>query len=98
MNRTILTIALIALLTGCTSIRDYSTLMLYRAQGKVLVTVLSPCAPSVPDKPALVMEWVREKDIGKMTVLCDTSCNCKMVRAVSARRIAGASAAKGGVR
>jgi len=83
-TRILCIITLIAL-TSCASIRDYSTLALYQAQGKVLLVVASPCAPGAPGKPALVMQWVRERDIGKMTVACDAECNCKLVKLVKVR-------------
>lgn len=75
-------VALLLILAGCTSMRDYSTLLLYQAEGKVLLFARAPCATasSHSDKPAMVSEWVREKDINKMVVLCDNECNCRLVK------------------
>lgn len=84
-----LAILLALTLTGCAntraywsgaSVRDISTIMLYRAQHKVLVFMPVPCAQVAPTKPAMVVEWVREKDIAEMVVVCDPDCNCKLVK------------------
>jgi len=78
MTRIPLTALIAIALAGCGTVRDYATLTLYRAENKVLLTARTPC--SDPRTPALVMEWVREKDIDKMVILCDADCNCRLVK------------------
>ena len=65
----------VLLLPGCASTR----MLMYGAQGKVLLFAAVPCAQSFPTKPAMVSAWVRERDIGKETVICSPTCDCRMV-------------------
>lgn len=79
MTRILAAAILTLALCGCASVRDYATLTVYHMEGKVLLTARTPCTDH-SDKPAIVMEFVREKDIGKMVVLCDAECNCQLVK------------------
>lgn len=83
MTRALPLLLIALLLSGCASIhnaREYATLALYAAEHKVLVFALTPCAPANAGKPAMVSAWVRERDIGKTVVVCDSECDCKLVK------------------
>jgi hypothetical protein len=79
MKQIIVTILAFFFFTGCTTTKEYSTVLLYSVQHKVLVFVLAPCASVSNNKPALLSKWVREKDTDRLVVACDTNCNCKLV-------------------
>lgn len=76
MKKLVLVLSLV--LAGCGTMRDQATLIKYSIQRKILLTALTPCTQT--NKPALVTEWVKEKNIDKMWVVCDTDCNCKLVK------------------
>lgn len=68
-------------MTGCGTIAgEYATMALYAAEHKVLLFSMTPCSATHTDKPALVSAWVRERDIGKMVVVCDPNCNCRLMK------------------
>lgn len=81
MIRAILAAVIALALIGCaavSNVRDYATLTVYQMQRKQLVFIPVPCAQMHPSKPAIVVEWVREKDRNRMLVVCDEKCNCRL--------------------
>lgn len=73
-----LTLMLVLILAGCTTVRERATLFTYGMQRKVILTTLIPCTAA--NKPAMVMAGVKEKNIDKMWVVCDVNCNCKLAK------------------
>lgn len=65
---------ILALSTGCASVRDVATLTFYAAQRKVLLTAYTPCG-------TVVYAWVRESSAYNRpkVIVCEADCSrCRM--------------------